>query len=111
MIEFMENNLDVGLMMPKVVYPNGETQYVCKLLPTPFNMFARGFMPKWEWVKKIDEDYEMRYTGYNKTMDVPYISGCFMVFRTEVFSQIGYFDDNIFMYYVINNAIKKQNYH
>ena len=39
MILFMEDNKDIGLMMPKILYPNGDTQYVCKLLPTPFNMF------------------------------------------------------------------------
>lgn len=98
MMDFMDQNNEVGLMMPKILYPNGDIQYVCKLLPTPFNLFLRGFLPNWNWVKKMNDDYEMRFTGYSKTMEVPYISGCFMVFRTKVFSEIGYFDDNIFMY-------------
>lgn len=98
MIDFMEENDEVGLMMPKILYPNGDIQYVCKLLPTPFNLFLRGFLPNWNWVKKMNDDYEMRFTGYSKTMEVPYISGCFMVFRTKVLCEIGYFDDNIFMY-------------
>ena len=97
-IDFMEKNEDIGLMMPKIVYPNGEIQYVCKLLPTPFNLFSRGFLPNWKWVKKINDNYEMRFTNYDKIMEVPYISGCFMVFRTKIFSEIGYFDENIFMY-------------
>ena len=95
---FMNNNEEIGLMMPKILYPNGEIQYVCKLLPTPFNMFSRGFLPQWNWVKKINNDYEMRFTNYDTVMDVPYISGCFMVFRTKIFSELGYFDENIFMY-------------
>lgn len=113
MIEFMEDNTEVGLMMPKILYPNGETQYVCKLLPTPFNMFARGFLPNWKWVKKINDNYEMKFTGYKDTMEVPYISGCFMVFRTKIFSEIGYFDDNIFMYLEetdISRRVMKQGY-
>ena len=98
MIKIMEDKEDIGLMMPKILYPDGNIQYVCKLLPTPFNMFSRGFLPNWKWVQKIDYKYEMRFTNYDHLMEVPYISGCFMLFRTEVFEKIGYFDDNIFMY-------------
>lgn len=97
-IEFMEENKDVGLVMPKILYPNGEVQYVCKLLPTPFNFFARSLLPNWKWVKRINDKFEMRFTGYNTIMEVPYISGCFMCFRTEVLKEIGYFDENIFLH-------------
>lgn len=113
MVEFMEKNEKIGLMMPKILYPNGEIQYVCKLLPTPFNLFSRGFLPNWNWVEKINNKYEMRFTNYDKIIEVPYISGCFMLFRTKVFSEIGYFDDNIFMYLEetdISRRVIKQGY-
>lgn len=97
-ISFMELNKDIGLLMPKILYPNGEIQYICKLLPTPFNLFARGFLPKFKCFEKINDNFEMRFTKYEKPMLVPYISGCFMVFRTEVFDKVGLFDENIFMY-------------
>ncbi|STO32264.1 dTDP-Rha:alpha-D-GlcNAc-pyrophosphate polyprenol, alpha-3-L-rhamnosyltransferase [Fusobacterium necrogenes] len=98
MVDFLEKNENVALMMPKILHLNGEIQYACKLLPTPFNLFSRAFLPSWKWVKKINDNYEMRFTNYDKTIEVPYISGCFMGFRTSVFKEIGYFDDNIFMY-------------
>ncbi len=98
MVDFMEKNKDVGLIMPKILYPNGDLQYVCKLLPTPFNLFARAFLPKWKCFENINEAFEMRFTEYKETMLVPYISGCFMVFRTDIFSEIGFFDESIFMY-------------
>ena len=28
--DFMENNPDIGLVMPKILYPNGSLQYLCK---------------------------------------------------------------------------------
>jgi len=31
-------------------------------------------------------------------MNVPFLSGCFMFFRTQVLKDIGLFDENIFMY-------------
>ena len=44
--EYMDNNPDVGQIMPKVFYPNGELQYLCKLLPTPSDLIFRRFLPK-----------------------------------------------------------------
>jgi GT2 family glycosyltransferase len=76
---YMEVNTDAGWVMPKVLYPNGEIQYLCKKLPTPFNLFLRRFLPALNWVKKMDEDFELRYTGYDKEMNVPFLSGCFYV--------------------------------
>jgi GT2 family glycosyltransferase len=38
--DFMDTNLDVGHLMPKVTYPNGEFQYLCKMNPTFFDLFA-----------------------------------------------------------------------
>lgn len=98
MVDFMEKNKDIGLLMPKILYPNGDIQYVCKLLPTPFNFFARSLLPNWKWVQRINDRFEMKFTEYDKVMEVPYISGCFMCFRTPVLKDIGYFDENIFLH-------------
>lgn len=46
LFEYMEAHPDVGLIMPKVLYPNTNIQYLCKLLPTPFDLFGRRiFLP------------------------------------------------------------------
>ena len=31
--------------MPKVFYSNGEIQYLCKRIPTPFDLIFRRFLP------------------------------------------------------------------
>jgi GT2 family glycosyltransferase len=31
-------------------------------------------------------------------MNIPYLSGCFMLLRTSVLKEIGFFDERIFMY-------------
>jgi GT2 family glycosyltransferase len=98
---FMENNPDVGLVMPKVIYPDGTLQYLCKLLPTPLDLFGRRFLnfgPFRKIVEKRNEVYELRFTGYDKIMEVPYLSGCFMFIRTEVLKKVGLFDERFFMY-------------
>jgi GT2 family glycosyltransferase len=83
--------------MPKVYYPDGEIQYLCKLLPTPFDLIFRRFLPN-SWTKKQTEKFELRNSGYNKILDVPYLSGCFMLLRTDALKEVGLFDERFFMY-------------
>jgi GT2 family glycosyltransferase len=98
---YMEKNKNVGQIMPKVLYPDGTIQYLCKLLPTPFDLFGRRFFNIGLFKKYIDKrnnKYELRFTTYNKIMNVPYLSGCFMFFRTKALQDIGLFDERFFMY-------------
>lgn len=96
-VHYMNNNANIGHLMPKVFYPHGEIQYLCKLIPTPFDLFFRRFLPE-AWTKKRTEKFEMRSFGYDKIMDVPYLSGCFMFLRIAALNDIGLFDERYFMY-------------
>ena len=46
LLDFIEQHHEVGQIIPRVIYPNGEMQYVAKLLPTPLDVFGRRFLPK-----------------------------------------------------------------
>jgi GT2 family glycosyltransferase len=96
--EYMQNNTNVGQLMPKVLYPNGELQYLCKLLPTPADLFFRRFLQGIRLLKNRNENFELRFTGYDKIMNIPYLSGCFMFFRTAALQKVGLFDERFFMY-------------
>lgn len=96
--QFMEENPNVGNCMPRIIYPDGSLQYLCKLLPTPVDWIVRMFLPFNRIRKQIDYYFEMRFTGYDHVMDVPYLSGCFMFLRRDVICEIGVFDEGIFMY-------------
>nr|WP_320119058.1 glycosyltransferase family 2 protein [uncultured Marinifilum sp.] len=101
-IESLENKLninsEIGSIMPKIKYPNGETQYLCKLLATPFDLLLRRFIPFQSFVAKRNKKYEFRFSDYNSEMEVPSLSGCFMFVRTSILEQIGGFDERYFMY-------------
>jgi GT2 family glycosyltransferase len=94
---FMDKNAKIGHLMPKVYYPDGKIQYLCKLLPTPTDLFIRRFVPA-SWTKKRTDRFELRAFGYDQLMDVPYLSGCFMFLRVEVLKEVGIFDERFFMY-------------
>lgn len=95
---YMDKNHDVGQVMPRIVYPNGDLQYLCKLLPSPIDLFGRRFIPIKSIVKKRNDRYEMKGSGYNKTINVPFLSGCFMFLRVEALAKVDGFDDDFFMY-------------
>lgn len=95
---YMDDNPDVGQVMPKIVYPDGSTQYLCKLLPTPMDLIGRRFIPVKSYQDKHDYKYELHWTGYDRLMEVPSLSGCFMFMRTSVLKQVGGFDERFFMY-------------
>ena len=95
---YMNNNPDCGLVMPKILYPDGSIQYLCKLLPTPMSLFSRRFLPFKKIVQKMDERFELRFADYGKEMEVPSLSGCFMFLRVDVLKKVGMFDERYFMY-------------
>ena len=96
--DYMESNPDCGLVMPKITYPNGDTQFLCKLLPTPMDLIGRRFIPVKKYQSKHDYNYELHWTGYDKVMEVPSLSGCFMFMRCSTLKETGGFDERYFMY-------------
>ena len=97
LVRYMEEHEDVGQMMPKVLYPNGEIQRLAKLLPTPLDMFGRLCMPHCI-IKRRNTIYELKQSGFTKILNVPYLSGCFMFLRISALKDVGMFDEHFFMY-------------
>jgi GT2 family glycosyltransferase len=99
LVQFMNAAPDAGLVMPKILYPDGRLQPLCKLLPGPDMLLLRRFF---QFSKSLLERrnfaYELRFTGYDKIMDVPFLSGCFMFLRVDAVRRVGLFDERIFLY-------------
>jgi GT2 family glycosyltransferase len=100
MLEYLEKNLNIGLLMPKVLYEDKQIQYLCKMLPTPFDLIMRRFIPG--FLKSIFENrlqqYELKHKNYDQVMEVPNLSGCFMLMRCSALKSVGFFDERFFMY-------------
>ena len=108
MVEYANQSEEVVYMMPKIVYPNGHTQYLCKLLPTPFNSIARRFLPNIGFIRKENERYILKNFGYDRIINPPCLSGCFMFLRVSTLKKEGLrFDDRFFMYYEDFDLIRR----
>ncbi len=95
---YMEKHKDIAQVMPLILYPDGTVQHLCKLLPAPADLLLRRFFPWMPGAQERNERYELLASGYNREMDIPYLSGCFMFFRSASLKEVGFFDERIFMY-------------
>ena len=101
LVDFLDLNESVGLVMPRVVYPNGSPQNLCKRLPVPFDIIARRLFPGFLqrlFCRRMSA-YELRDMDMSKVLSVPYLSGCFMLLRRKALLEAGLFDERFFMYF------------
>lgn len=89
---------NAGLAAPRICYPDGTLQYVCRLLPTPMNLFLRRFLPRSSVVKRSDWRYEIRWWDHASVANIPYFQGSFLMLKTELVNEIGGFDERFFLY-------------
>lgn len=101
-ISFMTNNHECGLLTPFATWGDGEVQRLCKRYPSVFDLVLRGFAPS--FIKRFFDcrlaSYEMAdILGDDVVWDPLIVSGCFMLFRTEIFKTVGGFDSRFFLYF------------
>ena len=89
LFDYMEENLNCGMVSPKVFYPSGELQTLCKKLPSIFHLVGKQIPIKWV-KKKINANLEFHKFNYNKPINTPWLSGCFMFCRVCCFSNVGF---------------------
>jgi GT2 family glycosyltransferase len=97
LVEYMNQNSNIGAIMPRVIYPNGEMQDLCKFVPSPYDLIARAFLPK-QLRDKNEWRFKMMDYDKSKILHVPYLSGCFMLLRNQIIKRVGDFDERFFMY-------------
>jgi len=98
LVELLNEREDAGVVMPRVNYPDGLLQNLCKLLPTPKDLFLRRFSFVNVVRHRLNERYELHGMTQFETSVVPSLSGCFLVFRTCILRHVGLFDERYFMY-------------
>ena len=101
-LQFLRDNPSVAALSPAVDDGHGHKQYVCKRYPTVLDFVLRGFAPARVkgWFRQRLAWYEMQdLPETSPSVNIPIISGCFMLFRTEVLHRVGGFDEAYFLYF------------
>ena len=94
LIDEINKHNDIAMIGPKVVFPNGEHQYSCRRYPTVLDLLARVL----KFPKKVIERGEYKDFDLSKSFYPDFLQGCFQLFRTEDFIEIGGFDERYFLY-------------
>ena len=98
LLAVMQSNKLIGQLMPRVVDTKGEMQYLCKMLPTPMDLIRRILFGRLGRNSRSNARFELRHLDHSRPINAPYLSGCFMLLRTEALLQTGLFDERFFMY-------------
>lgn len=99
MVDYANNNSNIGMMMPQILNLDGTLQNLPKLLPSPFSLLLRKFKRPNFVYKEFINKYELRNIDKRLIYNTPILSGCFTLFRVEYLKEIGIYDDRFFMYF------------
>jgi len=100
LLDFAKQRPNIGLLGPLLLNPNKTRQdSIFRFPKITFPLYRRTFLGKTKWGKR-EENHYLLHDLYqeNKTMEVDALMGSAILIRQEVFNDIGYFDENIFMY-------------
>lgn len=100
MIDFMDDNLDVGIIGPKLINPDGGVQYSCRRFPHfLIPIYRRTFFGRLPFAKKAVDKYLMKDFDHRSNREVDWLFGACLLLRKSVFEKIGFFDERFFMYF------------
>lgn len=97
MADYMDSHEDIGLLSPRICFPNGDDQILGKRNPHLKYLIAsrlRGDNPG-----KLLREYAMLDTDLSKPVDIENATGCFMMLRTQILKELNGFDEGYFMYF------------
>jgi GT2 family glycosyltransferase len=99
MVEYMANDVTIGMMMPQVLNEDGSIQNLPKLLPSPFSILKRKIKKPARAYQKFINEYELREVPKDVVYNAPVLSGCFTLLNLDAIKKIGMYDDTFFMYF------------
>jgi len=97
-VEYMDQNLGVGVMGCRVLNTDGTLQPTCSQYPTLGNLvLLTSGLWRLPWPMFLDR-YQMRRWKRTDQRDVEVVSGCFMLVRASAIEEIGMLDERFFFF-------------
>ena len=102
LLEWLEQHPDVAAATPRLCFPDGQQQFLCKRNPSLLALASRRFVPrllKPAWLRRYDGWFTCRDRDYTEVFEAPYLSGCCLWVRSDAFAAEGGFDPRFFLYF------------
>lgn len=106
LLSFLKQS-QAGMAVPRLLDEQGNLQAVYRRDLTVFDMAVRMFLPS--HFCKRQHYHTMQDMDYGKPFPVPFAQGSFLVIRTELFRELGGFDERYFMYMEDADLCKRVN--
>jgi len=100
MLKFFQENPDTGMLGCKILNPDGTLQLACRRsFPTPWVAFTKLSGLSHLFSKsKLFGKYNLTYLDPDLSYEVEAISGSFMMIQKQVLKDVGYLDEEFFLY-------------
>lgn len=99
MVKYMDEHPDVGILGPKLIYPNGIVQDSCRRHMHFFDLvIKRTFLKKLPGFKKRLAKYTMTDFSHNDIQEVDLLVGACFIIPRHVYEQVGGFDERYFLF-------------
>lgn len=104
MVDFMESNAnEIASCTPKIINPNGSRQYLPQREPSlRYVLFSK--IPFLTYLRK---EYTRESMNLEQPTEIDFCTGCFFCVKSDIFRQIGGFDERYFMYFEDADLSKK----
>jgi len=99
MVDYMDSHPDVGVIGPKLVYPNDDVQDSCRRhMKFSDLVIKRTFLKKLPLFKKRVEKYTMEDFDHSQVQEVDLLVGACLMIPRKVYEEVGGFDDRYFLF-------------
>jgi len=99
MVSYISTHPDVGILAPKLVYPDGQVQDSCRrLMKFSDLVIKRTPLRALPFLRKRVEKYTMQDFDHNQIQEVDLLVGACLLIPHDVYKKIGGFDERYFLF-------------
>jgi GT2 family glycosyltransferase len=104
---YLDDHPHVAMVTPRILNQDGSEQKLPKLQPRPRYLMARRLERRFGWAKRLCREYTRSDETFTEPTEIETCTGSFCVIRTEIFRQIGGFDERFFIYFEDNDLSRR----
>ena len=101
LLDFLEKHPEIDAISPLIKNPDGTVQHLNRRPPTLLDISLRylsAWIPLPAVARRRMDRYTMADTGYERPQELATMTGCFMLYRSEVLKTMDGFDERFFLF-------------
>ena len=97
---FLETAAAAGIVGPKLINPDGSTQFSCRRYPSYLiPIYRRTFLGRLPFARRQLDNFLMMEQDHQKNMKVDWLFGACLFIKKNFLDKVGFFDERFFMYF------------